>query len=67
MKKLSPANCKDQDTVSKLNEQGIGINDKAIRIEPNLVIIDIANTTLRIDMRTFRIFAEWYLEEQEIK
>lgn len=67
MKKLKPCDCIDMTSAQQLNEQGIGHNDDSIRIEPNSVIIQIGLTTnVKIPMNTFKKYAEWYLQEQEI-
>ncbi len=68
MKKLRPCDCQDQYTADQLNEQGIKRGDVGMVIQPNVVIMDIGlTTTVKIPMSTFKMFAEWYLEEQEIK
>lgn len=64
--KLKPCDCKDMETASKLNEQGIGQNEDSITVEPNVVILKMGHTSIRIPMQKFKLFAEWYLEEQEI-
>jgi len=64
--KLKPCDCKDMATASKLKEQGIGHNDQSILVEPNVVVLTIGYTTVRIPMARFKMFAEWYLEEQDI-
>ena len=65
--KMRPCDCPDIFTVNKLSEQGIGLNDNSIVVEPNVVILTMGHTTIRIPMSTFKLFAEWYLAEQEIK
>ena len=65
-KKLKPCDCKDLLTANKLNEQGIRQNGDSIVIEPSVVVLTMGHTTVRIPMSRFKIFAEWYLEEQEI-
>lgn len=65
--KLRPCDCKDLATVRKLNEQGISHNDQSILIEPNVVVLTMGHTTVKISMQMFKMFAEWYLEEQNIK
>lgn len=65
-KRLRPCDCKDMVTAKKLNEQGIGHNDQSILIEPNSVILQMGNTTVKIPMQRFKMFAEWYLKEQII-
>lgn len=66
MKKLRPCDCKDLETVGKLNEQGIQHNDQGISIFPNSVILTMGHTEIKIPMQRFKMFAEWYLEEQEV-
>lgn len=66
-KKLRPCDCKDQHTADSLNEQGIGVNDERITVQPNVVVLEMGRTTIRIPMQRFKMFAEWYLEAQEIK
>jgi hypothetical protein len=66
-KKIRPADCKDMYTASLLETQGIGINDDSINIEPAVVVLKMGHTTIRIPMKKFRVFAEWYLEEQEVE
>jgi hypothetical protein len=65
-KKLKPCDCKDILTANKLNEQGISQNGDSIVIEPSVVVLTMGHTTVRIPMSKFKLFAEWYLEEQEI-
>jgi len=64
--KLKPCDCKDMVTARRLNEQGIGHNDEAIMLEPNVVILKMGHTEIRIPMQRFKMFAEWYLAEQEV-
>jgi hypothetical protein len=64
---LRPCDCRDQYTADILNEQGLGINDDSIHIEPSSVILTMGHTTIKIWMKLFKQFAEWYLEPQEIK
>jgi len=65
--KIKPCDCNDIDTAKRLNEQGIGFNDQSIMVKPNIVILTMGHTTINIPMDRFKMFAEWYLEEQEIK
>jgi hypothetical protein len=51
---------------SKLEEQGIGHNDESITIKPNHVILKMGHTSISISMKRFKMFAEWYLEPQNI-
>lgn len=64
--KLRPCDCKDTVTTNKLNEQGIGHNDQSILVEANSVILTMGHTTVKIPSSRFKMFAEWFMEEQEI-
>lgn len=64
--KLKPCDCKDAIDASRLNEQGIGHNDQNIMVEPNVVVLKMGHTTIRIPQARFKMFAEWYLKAQEI-
>jgi hypothetical protein len=65
-RKIRPCDCIDQHTANKLEEQGIGRNDDSIVLQPNVVILTRGHTTIKIPMSIFKLFAEWYLSEQEI-
>ena len=65
--KIKPADCKDITTANKLTEQGIARNEDSITVEPNVVILKMGHTSIRIPMSTFKLFSEWYLTEQDIK
>lgn len=67
MNKLKPCDCKDMVTTKLLNEQGIGHNDQSILVQPNSVVLTMGHTTIKIPMDRFKMFAEWYLEEQNIE
>jgi hypothetical protein len=64
--KLRPCDCPDMYTAGLLNEQGIGHNEDSITVEPNVVVLKMGATTMRIPMNKFKMFAEWYLEPQEV-
>ena len=64
---IKPCDCIDQSRCDMLNEQGIGIGDNQILVEGGGVFIKNSTTTLRIPLKHFKRFAEWFLEEQEIK
>lgn len=64
--KLRPCDCKDSVDTSRLEEQGIGANDESIQVIPNYVLLTMGHTTVKISMARFKMFAEWYLEPQEI-
>lgn len=65
--KIRPCDCKDVDTAQRMEEQGISMNEDSLMVEPNVVKLTISHTTIRIPMQRFKIFAEWYLREQELK
>lgn len=65
-KKLRPCDCIDAHMASKLNEQGISLNDDGIVVMPNYVQLTMGHTQIKISMKKFKLFAEWYLTEQEI-
>ena len=65
--KLRPCDCIDQYTANKLNEQGISHNEQSIVVEPGVVVLTMEHTTVRIPMGRFKMFAQWYLAEQEIE
>jgi hypothetical protein len=64
---LRPCDCKDHVTAMWLNEQGIKHNDQGISVQPNVVVLTMGHTEIRIPMSRFKMFAEWYLEPQELK
>lgn len=66
-RKLRPCDCKDAHDASMLETQGIKHNDEGISVMPNYVELTMGHTTIKIGMKRFKMFAEWYLEEQEIK
>ena len=62
---MRPCDCKDQYSVEhKLREAGIGLNNNSITVKPCNVILNVGPVELRIPQRLFKIFAEWYLEDQ---
>lgn len=63
---LRPCDCKDSIDTSSLEEQGIGHNDESIVVIPNYVLLTMGHTTVKIGMKRFKMFAEWYLEPQKI-
>ena len=65
-KTLRPCDCKDQVNADKLNEQGIQHNDQGIVVSPNSVILTMGHAEIKIPMQRFKMFAEWYLEPQDI-
>lgn len=65
-KKLRPCDCKDMVDANSLNEQGIGHNNQSIIVEPNVVVMTMDHTTIKIPMQRFKMFAEWFMTEQEI-
>lgn len=65
--KLRPCDCKDAVDASKLEEQGIGHNDESITVIPNYVLLKMGHTEIKIGMKRFKMFAEWYLSEQDVR
>ena len=61
---MKPADCKDEIDLNKLDHTGIGFNDNYVSVKPNIVLLEMGNCSIKIPQRTFRRFAEWYLEEQ---
>lgn len=66
-KKLKPCDCHSFAEEQKLNEVGIGHNDEFIRLDAGRVRLEMGNTTINISCKRFKMFAEWYLEEQELE
>lgn len=65
---MKPCDCKSTtETMTLLNEQGIGSNNRSIQVIPNYVLLTLDHTQIRIPMNTFKKFAEWYLEDQSAK
>lgn len=65
--KLRPCDCKDDVDTSKLEEQGIGHNDESITVISNYVLLKTGHTEMKIGMKRFKMFAEWYLKEQDVR
>jgi hypothetical protein len=65
--KLRPCDCRDAIDASRLEEQGIGVNEESITVIPNYVLLRMGHTEVKISMNRFKMFSEWYLREQEIK
>ena len=66
-KKLRPCDCKDAGDTNKLEEAGIHHNDEGITVIPNYVLLKMGHTEVKIGMNRFKMMAEWYLAEQEVK
>lgn len=64
---LRPCDCRSIGEARYLESQGIANNDQSLAVEPNHVILKIDHTTINIGMKTFQMFAEWYLKEQEMR
>jgi len=69
MKKITlrPCDCKDSVDACSLQEQGIRHNDQGITVIPRYVELQMGHTTVSIGMDRFKMFAEWYLEPQEVR
>jgi hypothetical protein len=61
---MKPCDCKDIQDLQKLNETGIGSNDDMLKVIPNYVELTLGPMMVKISMRRFRQFAEWYLKDQ---
>jgi len=62
---MKPCNCKDQQDAKSMNEQGIGINDWSLVVDPAAVEIEHKHFgKVRVPMTIFEKFAKWYLEDQ---
>lgn len=65
---MRPCDCRSMADVNKyLDASGFKINDNSIRIEPNVVFLELGMTRIRIPMFIFKKFADWYLEDQGIE
>lgn len=63
---MKPCNCKSIEEAKQLNEQGIRFNNNSLTVIPNNVILKLENTIeIKINMKLFKRFAEWYLKEQK--
>jgi len=63
---MRPCDCRDQYNVDNcLKEAGVAFNDRSILVQPATVILTVGACTLKIPMNTFKVFAEWYLEDQD--
>lgn len=62
---MRPCDCKSiYDAHTYLKEQGIAFNDAQITVVPGSVILSMGHTEIKIPMRSFKRFSEWYLEDQ---
>lgn len=63
---MRPCDCKSYEETKKyLKEQGLAFNNCSIMVRPNVVYIENGPATIKIPMRHFKAFAEWYLGDQE--
>jgi hypothetical protein len=61
---MRPCDCKDEQDVLKLEEVGITTNDRSISVTSTMIVLKIGFCKLKIPKNTFKLFAEWYLEDQ---
>ena len=62
---MKPCDCKSEQEIKKLDIQGIGHNEWSLSVNPNIVLIENRYFgTVKVPMKLFKQFAEWYLEEQ---
>jgi hypothetical protein len=62
---MRPCDCVSEQEVKNLTEQGVAFNNKAITVSPLSVILVSGSCTIRIPMKVFQVFAEWYLKDQK--
>ena len=62
---MRPCDCNDRYTESKLNEQGCGINENIIAVDGGRVRLEIGPMRIYVSRGIFKMFAEWYLEDQK--
>jgi hypothetical protein len=61
---MKPCDCTTTVDTKKLNEQGLSFNEWSIEVHPPMVTISNTHTIFSVPARKFRLFAEWYLEDQ---
>lgn len=64
---LRPCDCESIAETKLLEEQGVGHNDESITVIPNYVLFKMGHTEVKISMKRFRLFAEWFMAPQELK
>jgi hypothetical protein len=63
---MKPCDCKSWTDLEKLEEQGIGHNNKRLIMDSTGVFIDIdPYVRIKIPHTDFKRFAVWYLEDQQ--
>ncbi len=62
---MKPCNCKDIKDLKKLDANGIRFNEDFILVDPPNVSIVMGSCSMRMTQKTFKRYAEWYLEDQE--
>ena len=63
---MKPCDCKSIADTMNLNEQGLQFNNFGINLKPCSVFLRIVPyAEIRIPQKYFKLFAEWYLEDQE--
>ena len=63
---MKPCDCKSEEDTKKLEVQGISINEWSLSVNPNIVLLEHQYYgNIKMPMKIFRTFAEWYLSKQE--
>ena len=63
---MRPCDCRDQQDVDSMYEQGIGINEWDFTVAPAVVEIEHRYYgKIKMPMTIFTKFAEWYLRDQK--
>lgn len=63
---MKPCDCKDQVDANALKEQGIGINEWSLGVEPAVVYLRHSYYgEIKVPMSIFKRFAKWYLRDQD--
>ena len=62
---MRPCDCRSaEEATQKLNEQGISFNNDSLRVMPGVVLLSLGAVDIKVPMSRFKLFAEWYLEDQ---
>ena len=63
---MRPCDVKSSEEANRcLDCSGLRFNNESLSVHPGLVILTIGPATLKISMKRFKTFAEWYLEDQK--
>lgn len=64
---MKPCDCKNKADKLKLREVGVKYSDYSMKLEGDYVVLksDRYDEKITVPMNRFKIFAEWYLEDQD--